>query len=233
VCHPVYRAISSRKRVRRGGRIQGWRTASARRAPRANPPHAVRYIRRTVRGRGTRVCPRVRHRSRRAISAHDGRAWSVSSDAPLPVHASECSRAGRARRAVHLEVGRGPYIEEYPDEAKAMWALLGRVPQELVQELIQAMPTRISQVWTQACSLTSQEATDVCLATDPDGHRHRDDQHGDHGPLVAGRDADLSSLPARPGRGESACAPHVQAATCTLQGNPCILRTCVPSSLSC
>ncbi len=38
----------------------------------------------------------------------------------------------------------GLYIEEYPDEAKAMWELVGRLPQPLVQEIIQAMPTRIS-----------------------------------------------------------------------------------------
>ncbi|MBL9020326.1 MAG: zinc ribbon domain-containing protein [Myxococcales bacterium] len=38
----------------------------------------------------------------------------------------------------------GLYIEEYPDEAKAMWELLGRLPQPMVQEIIQAMPTRIS-----------------------------------------------------------------------------------------
>jgi hypothetical protein len=38
----------------------------------------------------------------------------------------------------------GLYIEEYPDEAKAMWELIGRVPQPLMHEIVQAMPTRIS-----------------------------------------------------------------------------------------
>lgn len=40
----------------------------------------------------------------------------------------------------------GVYIEEYPDEAKAMWELIGRVPQPLMQEIVQAMPTRISHL---------------------------------------------------------------------------------------
>lgn len=40
----------------------------------------------------------------------------------------------------------GLYIEEYPDEAKAMWELIGRTPQPLMQEIVQAMPTRISQL---------------------------------------------------------------------------------------
>jgi hypothetical protein len=40
----------------------------------------------------------------------------------------------------------GLYIEEYPDEAKAMWELVGRVPQPLMHEIVQAMPTRISQL---------------------------------------------------------------------------------------
>jgi hypothetical protein len=41
-------------------------------------------------------------------------------------------------------LGPGLYIEEYPDEAKAMWELVGRVPQELMGEIVQAMPTRFS-----------------------------------------------------------------------------------------
>lgn len=40
----------------------------------------------------------------------------------------------------------GLYIEEYPDEAKAMWELVGRVPQPLMHEIVQAMPTRISHL---------------------------------------------------------------------------------------
>jgi len=30
----------------------------------------------------------------------------------------------------------GLYIEEYPDEAKAMWELVGRLPQPLIQEIV-------------------------------------------------------------------------------------------------
>ncbi len=56
----------------------------------------------------------------------------------------------------------GLYIEEYPEEAKAMWELVGRMPQPLVQEIIQAMPTRISYL--------KIDADHISLRFEPDFH---------------------------------------------------------------
>lgn len=61
----------------------------------------------------------------------------------------------------------GLYIEEYPDEAKAMWELVGRLPQQMVHEIVQAMPTRISHMRIDADKLSMRFEPRLDQISDP------------------------------------------------------------------
>lgn len=91
--------------------------------------------------------------------------WDLEKQAPSAAHDPEWDSGSEQV----MFVAPGIYIEEYPDEAKAMWDLVGRVPQPLMHEIVQAMPTRISRL--------KIDADVIVMRFEPDFHELPDPQH--------------------------------------------------------
>ena len=56
-------------------------------------------------------------------------------------------------KELRLFIGPGVFIEEYPDEANEMMQLVGRLPPQMIQEFVAAMPTRFPRISVDATAL--------------------------------------------------------------------------------